>query len=283
MNGIKISIIVPVYNSANFLERCITSLVNQTIQDTEIILINDGSTDNSLEICKKFAKIDSRITVLSQENQGQSKARNAGIDIAKGDYIGFVDSDDWIDLDFYEKLYNAALENDADIAAAGIIRLNKKSKNFHLRFEKTEATNNADRKFELCDVPDKSYVINKIYKLKKLNKLNIRFEDGVIYEDVIFTPQVLYYTDELVTVPGTYYYYWRHANSTVKLRNKKANNDSVYAHKKAAEFIKENNIDTSNHTTITKRYKLLGFSIFKIVTRGNKKSYRLFNIIRWQV
>lgn len=101
----KISIIVPVYNTEKFLEKCLNSLINQTLKDIEIICINDGSTDKSLQILEKFANKDKRIQIINQTNSGLSVARNIGIKKAKGEYIGFVDSDDWVDLNFFEQLY----------------------------------------------------------------------------------------------------------------------------------------------------------------------------------
>ena len=96
---VKVSIIVPVYNVQNYLEQCISSICNQTYKNLEIILVNDGSTDNSGIICEKFAKSDSRIKLIAQENQGLTRARKAGVGQANGEYIGFIDSDDWIDPD----------------------------------------------------------------------------------------------------------------------------------------------------------------------------------------
>ena len=106
MNNIKVSVIVPVYNCEKYLKKCLDSLVNQTLKDIEIICVNDGSTDNSGRILEEYT--DSRIKIITKENGGLSSARNAGIAVAKGEYLGFVDSDDWVDLDFYEKLYNTA-------------------------------------------------------------------------------------------------------------------------------------------------------------------------------
>lgn len=276
----KVSIIVPVYNVKKYLRKCLDSLINQTLKDIEIICINDGSTDKSLEILEEYKNRDSRIILLNQENSGQSVARNRGIEIAKGEYLGFVDPDDWIDLDYYEKLYNAASTNNTDIAVGGIIRVTGIKKKKFLNFEKETITDNTNLKFELCDVPEKSYVWNKIYKTEKLKEIGLEFEKGIFYEDCIFTPQALFFLEKMVTVPNIYYYYLRRGNSTVKQRSEKANADNVYAHKKANDFIKEHNIDISSHEPKTYRFKIFGVTIFKIRQIGKRKQYALFNIIK---
>lgn len=112
----KITVIIPVYNTAQYLDRCISSVVRQTYNILEIILVDDGSTDNSYEICKRWAQRDSRIILLHKENGGQSSARNMALDIATGDYIAFVDSDDWIELDMYEECLRALENSGKDIA-----------------------------------------------------------------------------------------------------------------------------------------------------------------------
>lgn len=276
----KVSIIVPVYNVEKYLRKCLNSLINQTLKEIEIICINDGSTDKSLEILEEYKNRDSRIILLNQENSGQSIARNNGIKKATGEYIGFVDPDDWVDLDYYEKLYNTANTNDADIAVGGIIRVTGIKKKKFLNFEKETLTDNTKLKFELCDVPEKSYVWNKIYKTERLKEIGLEFEKGIFYEDCIFTPQALFYLGKIATVPNIYYYYLRRGNSTVKQRSEKANADRVYAHKKANDFIKEHNIDISSHEPKTYRFKIFGVTIFKIRQIGKRKQYALFNIIK---
>lgn len=114
-----ISVIVPVYNTKEYLERCVNSLLKQTYQDMEIILVDDGSTDGSGEICDRFAEQDRRVRVLHKENGGSSSARNLGIENAEGDYIGFVDSDDYVDADMYERLYAAVYEHHVKAAQIG--------------------------------------------------------------------------------------------------------------------------------------------------------------------
>ena len=112
----KVSVIVPVYNVEQYLERSMNCLLNQTLKDIEIICIDDCSTDNSLEILKKYEKLDSKFKIISlNKNQGAAIARNKGLEIADGEYLGFIDPDDSIDLNFYEELYKKAKEDDFDI------------------------------------------------------------------------------------------------------------------------------------------------------------------------
>lgn len=121
MIGIKpiVSILVPVYNVSKYLRQCLDSLVNQTLSDIEIICVNDGSTDESGKILQEYAAVDSRIVVVNKANGGLPSARNAGLDVARGKYVGFVDGDDYVDSDMYRKMYNAAIANNADIVVCG--------------------------------------------------------------------------------------------------------------------------------------------------------------------
>lgn len=115
----KISIIVPIYNVEKYLSKCVRSLIGQTLTDLEIILIDDGSTDSSGKLCDELASTDKRIRVLHKNNGGVSSARNLGLDIAKGEYIGFVDPDDWCETEMYERMYAAAKANDCDLVISG--------------------------------------------------------------------------------------------------------------------------------------------------------------------
>lgn len=115
MNNILLSVIVPVYNTGEYLYRCVDSIISQSLEEIEIILVNDGSTDNSGEICDAYLKKDNRVRVIHKKNAGVSIARNEGIQVARGNYIGFVDSDDWIDSEMYESMVKAAETTDADV------------------------------------------------------------------------------------------------------------------------------------------------------------------------
>lgn len=127
---IAVSIIVPVYNVEAYLKQCLDSVVNQTLKNVEIILVNDGSTDESVEICKQYLS-DDRVILLNQSNSGLAAARQAGMNIAKGEYIGFVDSDDWLEPTMYEELYAAAKQNDADIVFCNVYRNENKKEQIY--------------------------------------------------------------------------------------------------------------------------------------------------------
>ena len=121
MDNLLISVIVPVYNTEKYLGRCVDSIINQTYTNLEIILVDDGSPDNSPAICDEYAKKDQRIKVIHKENGGLSSARNAGLDIAKGDFISFIDSDDWVEKDLFEVLVSLYGKTQAEIIASSFV------------------------------------------------------------------------------------------------------------------------------------------------------------------
>lgn len=130
INKPKISIIIPIYNVEKYINKCLDSLINQTLEELEFICINDGSTDNSLNILNNYVKNDSRFIVINQSNQGQGIARNNGIKIAKGEYIAFVDPDDWLENSTFEKVYNLAIENSANVVQFNYLEYNDISNTF---------------------------------------------------------------------------------------------------------------------------------------------------------
>jgi glycosyltransferase involved in cell wall biosynthesis len=275
----KISIIVPVYNVSEYLEKCLNSLINQTLKDIEIICINDGSTDNSPDILEKFAQNDSRIKIINQENSGQSSARNAGINIAIGDYIGFVDSDDYVDLNYFEKLYNAAVQNNCDASCATIIRKRPNSEKYRVHYTEVKIFTTLEEKLKACNIPKCCYVWNKIYKADLIK--NHPFKNGVYFEDVLWIPEILKKINKLVSVPDTNYYYMVNKNSTVKRPTPKKQTDSYNAKKYIVKFFAENNIGLSKkEKTITKSIKyLFNIPILKIKEFENIETTYLFGFL----
>ena len=282
-NFVKLSIIVPVYNVQDYLDRCLESLVNQTLKDIEIILVNDGSTDNSYELCLEYAKHDSRIKVFSQVNSGQSKARNVGLDNASGEYISFMDSDDWADLDYYQNLLETAQRHDADVACGCIIREKKHSKKFRINYKKEAEYIQPQEKIDVAKSPDMCYVWNKVYKSSLIKNLNLRFIEGMIFEDVDFVTRAVYYSNKIVTVPNSYYHYRSSENSTVKTMRKsdKKRSDSLVAKKSVLKFFKEHNLTSNSFNLVKKKHctKLFGITIMKMYQWETKKVYYLFGVI----
>lgn len=208
----KVSIIVPVYNVEKYLPKCIESITNQTLKDIEIILVNDGSTDNSGKLIDEYVVKDKRIKVIHKKNEGQGSARNVGLDIATGEYIGFVDSDDWIDSDMYEKLYIKAKEESLDVVVCSRkVWSENNVVNYKINM-KNEILNDLQN-----DLP--GYIVNyllytytvstcnKIYKSKILKTNNIKFDNvkNVGSEDALFNIYVSLNINKIASVANTYY------------------------------------------------------------------------------
>lgn len=172
----KLSIIVPVYNVEKYLSKCIDSILNQTFKDFELILIDDGSSDGSGKICDKYANKDRRIAVIHQENTGVSAARNAGLDIAKGEYIGFIDSDDFIDKSMYEKLINAIESFNVDMAICGYDYINESGKMERKFKNSSPKTLSKSETFSaMFDMPQtiRLGLVNKLFKSNLINNLRL--------------------------------------------------------------------------------------------------------------
>ena len=282
----SVSIIVPVYNTEKYLHKCLDSLINQTLKDIEIICVNDGSTDDSLKILNEYAQKDSRIKIITQENKKQGAARNAGLEIATGEYIGYVDSDDWVDLDFYEKLYNAATKHHFDIALGTNIRVKKNFNKKRLNINEEKEYTTLQEKLDVNVQWKNPCPTNKIYKKTLLDKNNIKWPEGVFCEDRIYTLKAVYYANGIVTVPNVNYYYYKNPSSTVNTRVtqhlQKMKNDKNEANKEVLEFLKNitEQVRDKNFWAVTKEYKLFDRTILKIKESLKTKKYYLFGIIK---
>ena len=229
-----ISIIVPVYNVKEYLEKCVDSILNQTYKNIEIILINDGSTDGSKELCDEIAKKDDRIMVIHKENGGVSETRNIGIDKSKGEYISFVDSDDYITPDFCETLYKALKENNADISS---VKFRMVRENGEKIYEPGEDINslsiietnvyegNEIIKETLLMKSFKSYACTKLYKKELLQ--NNRFKVGTNYEDLLFNYEVMKKANILAYINKECYFYLKRRNSITATCSEKNLNDFI--------------------------------------------------------
>ena len=263
----KISVVVPVFNTEKYLSRCLLSVINSSLKELEIIIVNDGSTDNSEKILSLFANHDSRITIVNQEHKLQGAARNNGIRLAKGEYIGFIDSDDWIDEDFFEKLYAAVKKYNADIAFAANIRIGNGKTKKRLNITKEIYTQDLQTKFDLCRLWKDSCPTNKIYRTEFLRNNNITFPENVYCEDKLFSVKALYHANGIVTVPDTYYYYYRNLNSTSLKKNEKKErkNDKNNARLEVLKFLRHQKaqVRDGDFYAVTKQINLFGIPIYK--------------------
>ncbi len=202
-----ISVIVPVYNSEPYLSRCIESIILQSYKNLQIILVNDGSPDNSGKICEEYAKEDNRITVIHKENGGLSDARNKGIDIAKGEYITFVDADDYISLNFIEVLYECIKQNDADVSVCKTTTFSGKyapasEPNFTLKvFNKKRAIETMLLQREFTNSANGKLFAKKFF-------FSNRFKKSILYEDFDLIFDLMDLADKVVYCSAAEYYYY---------------------------------------------------------------------------
>ena len=237
MNSL-ISVVVPVYNVEKYLDKCIDSLVSQTYENLEIILINDGSKDKSAKICDKWKDNDSRIKVIHKENGGLSEARNVGIDYAQGKYIAFIDSDDWVDKNFIKYLHEKLEKYNADIAASTIIKTYKDYNEIQpinrekIRFTSEEALDTLLSGRDFCAV-----AWNKLYKRKCWSEL--RFPKGKICEDAFTTYKLIDQAKRIVQIEDTLYFYRIRPNSIMTAKFRAQRMDEEEAWRMNYKFIAE--------------------------------------------
>ncbi|MGO4184307.1 glycosyltransferase [Paenibacillus sp. TAF43_2] len=230
----KVSIIVPIFNMELYLDRCLNSLLEQSLSDIEIIAVNDGSTDSSLSILQEYTERDSRIIVINKKNEGVSAARNDGVLAANGEYIGFVDPDDWVNLKMYEEMYACAVEQNVDIVMCTYIRefgTHSKEKRFNM----------PDKQLYLMDEvqttmlrrlvgPLKEEVANpeyldawgtvwsKLYRTSLLKDNKVKFKDLSIIgsnEDTLFNIHVFYNAESFLFLNRPFYHYWRTNDASI--------------------------------------------------------------------
>ena len=216
MDDVKVSIIVPAFNTEKYLPECLDSVVNQTLKDIEIICIDNCSTDNTLNILNEYAKKDSRIKVIANKvNKGVANSRNLGLDSASGEYVGFVDSDDFIELDMFEKLYKVAKEKDLDMCMCKICTFEDGTDDFDddmwyfalncfNQLEK-DVFNHRDTKEFMGEIAVPPY--NKIYRKSIIDENNIRFPLGVLFEDEAFFYNTYLLSEYVSVLPESLYYY----------------------------------------------------------------------------
>ena len=241
-----ISLIIPVYKVEKYLEKCIQSVINQTYENLQIILVDDGSPDNCGKICDEYAKKDHRIEVIHKSNGGLSDARNKGLEIAKGEYIGFVDSDDYIEADMYEVLYNLLKQYNADVSIC----------NFYTVSQGKISIKNADNgineynrieilKEILLDKNIQSYAWNKLYKKELFDE--IKYPIGKKYEDIGTTFYLLEKCNKIVVTGKSEYYYINRQDSIVNNVTESTITDYIELIMQRYDYIEENIKELSSY------------------------------------
>ena len=206
---VKVSVIVPVYNVEKYLDKCLKSLINQTLKDIEVIVVNDGSPDNSQKIIDKYVKKYENVKSYEKKNGGLSDTRNYGLQYVTGEYIAFIDSDDYIDNTMLEKMYNKAIKDDLDIVVCDSIEVYDDSKfilkKSNLNYSKNDVNNYIISPPMACCRLYKKYLFD-----------NVNFEKGIFYEDLNLTPSLVKYTDKVGFVDEGLYYYVQRNNSIMR-------------------------------------------------------------------
>ena len=279
----KISIIVPVYNVEKYIAKCLKSLTLQTLQGIEIIIVNDGSLDRSIDIIEKYVKENpTKIKYYEKKNGGLSSARNYGIEYATGEYVAFLDSDDYVEINMYEEMYNLAKKENADMVECDFIWEWEYGKKVYDKRKEYKTKEDMMKKPRVV-------VWNKIYKREILNKNKIRFPEGLIYEDMEFFYKLLPHLNKISYINKYFVHYIQRKDSISNKQTKKIEDifkilDNIF------DYYKEQNLYNQYEKELKymKKRILFGSSLKRILKikdvrnkkKNDSKNSNLFNEIR---
>jgi len=216
----SISIIVPVYNTEKYLSKCLDSIINQTLENIEIIVVNDGSKDNSQQIIDEYCSKDIRIKSIIKENGGLSDARNIGIDHVKGEYIAFIDSDDYIDLNMMEELYKRAIDYQAEIVLCDLVKVDENGNEFRDLPQSPQLPDKIILENDFSLFGEMScFACNKIFKKSLFEKH--RFRKGIHFEDIELIPKLVLDAHIVAKINQPFYKYFERQDSITKTHTKK--------------------------------------------------------------
>ncbi|CUQ11711.1 Chondroitin polymerase [Turicibacter sanguinis] len=279
----KVSVIIPVYNGEKYLEKCIQSVLNQTYINLEVIIIDDGSRDSSLVILEKLVKKDNRVIVLKQQNSGVAVARNRGLDVCSGDFVVFIDSDDFVDLKFIEQLVSTMITNDCDLILSGYCRIYIRDtiqKKEYYSFPDRKMTRNDFLEDIFCYL-DRMLIQGPCFKLFKteiIKKNNIKFEETIQFgEDTVFIYNYLKHIEEIYNLDVTLYNYINYSNNSLSTKPLGQKTDIfLYLYSILKKMFIENNLFNSEiKTQLNKRYcNLLIYLQYDIYHLDKKERYR---------
>ncbi len=279
MKTIKISVVIPAYNAEKWVAQCIENILCQTYKNVEIIVVDDGSKDATAEIAARYP-----VNLLRQPNGGISVARNNGFDAATGDYIHFMDVDDWINLEFYEHMVDAITLTDADMALVGETIHEVKPAWTHNYKDRLVVKNMGD-KFELTNVHEYGYTWRYLFKKSFIDKNELRFEVGRYIEDMPYTLQAVYLADKIVTVPGAKYYYKKRQGSVMNRKDKEGRRIREehwqLTKKFRDQFVKQNGLEGYIHVPpLRHQYKILEIPMLERFDYKGKTKWYLFKVVK---
>ena len=237
----KLSVIMPVYKAEEYIYKAVDSILNQTYTNLEVILVDDGSPDNCGKICDEYAEKDSRVKVIHKKNGGQADARNFGIEAASGEFIGFVDSDDYIEPYMYQEMIDYMQQNSLDIVCGDTKQIKGKKIKFKPRHKENLIWNKNEAICENLSGSLDNAVTNKIYKRKVIG--DIRFPKGRVYEDVATIYKFIYNADRVGYLAKGYYYYIKRKGSTISTSfNSKSRYDCFVGYIERLEFAEKHKL-----------------------------------------
>ena len=237
----KLSVIVPIFNKEKYLKKCINSITNQTYTNLDILLINDGSTDSSEQICNEYAACDKRIRVISTENRGAAIARNSGIELAAGKYFSFIDADDFINDTYYETMIDSIKTNDAEIVECGVERVEENKEYFFpIKTNNIRTMNREEALVELYGKNDEEHVktvimCNKLFKRELFD--DISYIPGRVIDDETIIYKLISKSNRIVELYDTLYAYVQSSNSVMRKDfSMKRLDDSIDVYNECIEF-----------------------------------------------
>lgn len=250
----KVSVIIPVYNVEDYIEKCLNSLLQQTLNDIELIIVNDGTKDLSIEKIQYLVDSNKNIKLINQKNSGLSAARNTGLEYAEGEYVAFIDSDDYVESTFLEELYIAAIEDNLDISMSGYkkLKVNKyeeKERNYKLYNTVMTGVEFLEKELKYKDYCME--VWDDLYRLDFLKENNLKFEENLLHEDELFTPLALLKADRVKLIKSNKYIYRQREDSIMS-------NKPNINHINSCYFIINKFLDIyTNTTSKTNRYIMM--------------------------
>ena len=275
----EISVIVPVYNVEKYLNRCIDSILAQTFTDFELLLIDDGSTDNSGKLCDEYAAKDKRVRVFHKENGGAASARNMGLTEASGEYIAFIDSDDWVDRTYLEVLFRICVENGVDLGCCG----HQTTAEYTIKadIKENSITIYTPEEFWCYSQSNAAIVWGKLFAKKLFD--GVRFPEGVIIEDELTTHKAIFQCQKLVCADAVLYYYFVNESSVMHTKWSTKNLVAFQAYREQCEFFLEHGFLEAFKCS-NRAYVFMIYFMFceSVVVPKEYKKYKRITLRRWK-